>query len=162
MCLKKGGGNDLEEKLALEFHDQSESNAGSLGQCEPCVLMHNKCIFVASMCQGNSKAWKVSSLHVVPQGVPYVFFRAWFGKFPTRDENPGSLPPTCPCVLCLWFMTPVLLNARWQDAGSRPGSYNIANMLFFLEKRIYCFNSCTSTFLDLRKNYLLPWMDWKG
>lgn len=61
-------------------------------------------------------------------------------------------------------MTPVLSNARWQYVGCFPGSRN-KSKCYFLEKNLYCFNSCTSTFLDLRKNYLHPWMtyrDWKA
>lgn len=68
------------------------------------------------------------------QGVTHIFFKAWFGKFTTHDENPVS--PTCPCVLCLWFMTPVLSNARWQGVGSFPRSYNTTNMLFSGKKKI--------------------------
>lgn len=68
------------------------------------------------------------------QGVTSVFFKAWFGIFTTHDESPVS--PMCPCVLCLWFMTPVLSNARWQDVGPFPRSYNTTNMLFSGGKKI--------------------------
>lgn len=92
LCLKAEEEKKWSREKRLEFHDQRESNAGSLSLSALCVLVCNKCLFVEFYIQGKWKRVGRQPVTGYSRGVTYVFFKARFGKLATHDENPVCPP----------------------------------------------------------------------
>lgn len=150
MCLKAkektAGKKKKKQAQQIEFQDQREPNAGSWAQAS--------CKCTTYACLQNSH----------PRGVDRIEGSLW-----------AVVTRSCECLLgsgsgnwqhtvesqfpqrvsrCLCLMTPHPSKCKGRLRAPFQGTIT-QSICRFLEMNIYCFNSCTPTFLDLKK-FLVP------